>query len=91
MAEWRQRVLDRLRRVIDSYERGDTELPTLQAEVDAAAAVLESPDAGLIARLRQAEADLETIRFTVPGEQERHQATAVLVSLREALREAPGR
>jgi hypothetical protein len=90
VAEWRERVLNRLRAAIDAFERGDAELPSLQAELDAAAAVLESPDADLIATLRDAEADLESIRFMVASEDQRKAATKRLLPLREQLRHTSG-
>ena len=91
VGEWRDRVLDRLLAAMDSYERGATGLPMLQFEIDAAAAVLESPDADATAALRQAEADLESIRFTVASDEQRQAVTALLAPLRERLRYAPDR
>jgi hypothetical protein len=76
VTEWRHRVLARPLTTLSAYQRGEASLEDVQSAVDTAASVLESPDAELSAAMRQAEADIESIRFTVSEEDQRAAAAS---------------
>jgi hypothetical protein len=70
-----------------AYQRGKASLADLQSAVDSAA-VLESPDAELSAAMRQAEADIESIRSTVAEDEQRAAASQVLDPLQARIESA---
>jgi hypothetical protein len=88
VSEWRHRVLAPSLTTLAAYKRGEASLADVQSAVDSAASVLESPDAELAAAMRQAEADLESIRFTMADDEQRAAAAAVLDPLQARIESA---
>lgn len=88
VTEWRRRVLAPTLMTLAAYQRGEASLADVQSAVDSAASVLESPDAELSAAMRQAEADIESIRFTVAEDEQRAAASQVLDPLEAQIESA---
>ena len=78
MTDWRQRTLESPLAAIDAYRVGEGDIAAVQTAIDVAAGVLESPDRSLSDAMRQAEGELEVIRFTVSEAEQRAVALRIL-------------
>jgi hypothetical protein len=73
-----RRFLDKILQVIDEFEQGAMDVERLQSALDACAASLDNSRKEMLDELRAVDADLETIRFSTPT-QEQHAAARVRV------------
>jgi hypothetical protein len=63
--------LDNILRVIEEFEQGRMDVERLQSALEACAATLDNSTKDVLDELRAVEADLETIRFTMPDQERR--------------------
>jgi hypothetical protein len=77
------RLLGNILRVIDEFEQGRTDVSRLQSALETYAATLDNSTKDVLDELRAVEADLETILFTMPAQE---QPAAARVRVRELKR-----
>ncbi len=80
-----RRFKDDILRVIDEFERGGMDVERLQSALEACAATLDNTTKDVLDELRAVEADLETIRFTMPAQDQRAAARARVGELRQVV------
>jgi hypothetical protein len=80
-----RRFKDDILRVIEEFERGGMDVERLQSALEACAATLDHSAKDVLDELRAVEADLETIRFTTPAEDQPAAAHVRVGELRQVV------
>jgi hypothetical protein len=83
--EHTRRLLDNILRVIDQFEEGEMDVARLQSALEACAATLDNSTKDVLDELRTVEADLETILFTMPAQEQPATARARVRELRRVI------
>jgi hypothetical protein len=79
------RLVDDILRVIDEFEQGAIDVERLQSALEACAAALDNSSRDVLDELRRVEADLETILFTMPLQDQTDAARVRVGELRDVI------
>jgi hypothetical protein len=85
MNELNSRILTRLVDSMDAFIRGEIELEDIQARLQSAEGLLERDTPNFIQAIHLAEADLESIQFTMLSDEQRPAAVFRLDELRASI------
>jgi hypothetical protein len=88
MNEQNGRIIRRLVDSVDAFIRGGIDLEDIQARLQSAEGLLERDSSAVIRAIHLAEADLESIRFTLLLDEQRPAAVFRLDELRAGIAEA---